>query len=385
MSRKRSTKREASSGDNAAGRLIAWTGTRSSEKTGDDCLVEQTLECPSRRERHREERAGVPIIVTLYHREDETRLALEQLARVTDNYSLVIIDNGFDDKAFLEDLNPAHYIRNADNRGAIESINQGLDLVDDEYVCVLHNDVHIFEEGWLDHIVHFLRHFDEAGLVGLAGRHEIGANGAPRMETTVANIRGYPEAYLPTWRFTEVAAIDGLGWVMRNEGFRLEEDFGMMHFYDLDLSMRYVEAGLRVFVCGVDIYHLAEDERLSNRSDDAYLAAVGGDDLRYFEQVREKFRKKWAHMLPIRRGSRDESYLGALPGEYTRLIDEFEKKSAGMKELEHYIRKLECELEIAKEELEKAGRYARGLEATVERLQAGGGPAIPGTRPLRSI
>jgi hypothetical protein len=94
----------------------------------------------------------------------------------------------------------------------------------------------------------------------------------------VANIRGYPASYRPTWRLTEVAAIDGLGWVMRNNGFRLDEDFGMMHFYDLDLSLQFIEAGFRVYVAGVEIEHLSEDERESTRSREDYLARVGGSD-----------------------------------------------------------------------------------------------------------
>lgn len=53
-----------------------------------------------------EERDQVPVVVVLYHREKETRQMFEQLARVTDNYSLIIVDNGFGDERLIESLSP---------------------------------------------------------------------------------------------------------------------------------------------------------------------------------------------------------------------------------------------------------------------------------------
>gem|GEM_PF-5754318 len=41
-------------------------------------------------------------------------------------------------------------------------------------------------------------------------------------------------------------------------GIRLDESFGLMHAYDVDLSLQYIEAGFRVNVAAVEIEHLAD-------------------------------------------------------------------------------------------------------------------------------
>ena len=181
-------------------------------------------------------------------------------------------------------------------------------------------------------------------------------------------MRGYPSCYVPTWKFTEVATIDGLGWVMRNDGKRLEEDFGMMHFYDLDLSLQYIESGSKVYVAAVDIWHMSEDRGRSSRADDDYLRSVGGDDEDFREEVRQKFRDKWIHMLPIWRGYRDEVFIDVITDENyaLRAVIELGKEYAG--ELEDELRSKEEELARESGEIARGAEYARILEAAVERL-----------------
>jgi anti-sigma regulatory factor (Ser/Thr protein kinase) len=58
-------------------------------------------------------------VVVLYHREDETRRIFKQLERVTENYSIIVVDNGFDDRDFVRRLQPLHYVENVENTGAI--------------------------------------------------------------------------------------------------------------------------------------------------------------------------------------------------------------------------------------------------------------------------
>lgn len=316
----------------------------------------------------------VPIVVPVFHREEETRRMFAQLARVTDRYSVVVVNNGFDDLDFLRGLGPRVYVENEENNGAIAPINQGLDEVDDEFVAVLHNDLLIYDEGWLDHIIEFMRRRTDVGLVGLAGRHSIKEDGSLDLKTTVVDIRGYPACTKPYWRLTEVAAIDGLGWVMRNIGLRLDESLGLMHFYDLDLSLQYIQAGYRVYVAGVDIFHLGDDPGLSTRSREAYLDRIGGDDDRYYDEVRERFRLKWQHMLPITRGFNDEARAYALIDQLTGELATAEKERVALEEYvyrleeEHYLRG--AELERAKAHFEQMDRLAAQSRERIAALEA---------------
>ncbi|MHB8895058.1 MAG: glycosyltransferase [Candidatus Geothermincolia bacterium] len=319
-------------------------------------------------------RAPVPVVVTVYHREQQTKEMLEQLARVTDLYSLVVVSNGFDDPDYLRGVNPSSLIENAENNGAIKSVNQGLDLADGEFVVVLHSDVLIFDEGWLDHILAFMERRVDVGLVGLAGRHGIDGEGRPINESTVLNQDGHPECYRPTWRFTEVAAVDGLGWVMRNDGRRLDETLGMMHFYDMDLSLQYIADGLKVYVADIDLEHVALDPEKSCRNDADYREAIGGDDDLYYEEVRERFRGKWAHLLPIWRGGQDEAYLENLLAEHRRLVDGYNELRAELVQTGEYARHVWEDLLAKSAELERAADYARVLEAEIEKLRSTANP-----------
>jgi glycosyltransferase involved in cell wall biosynthesis len=301
------------------------------------------------------DRAPVPIVVVVYHREKDTRRMLEQLARVTDGYALVLVNNGYDDPEFLNSLDKSGYLENSDNVGAIRAINQGLDMAEGQYLCVLHNDLLIFEEGWLDHIVGFMERRPDVGLVGLAGRHTVNDDGTLDYETTVVNMARYQESFRPTWRFTEVAAIDGLGWVMRNIGLRLDEGFGLMHYYDIDLSLQYIEAGYRVYAAAVEIDHIAEVAGRSTRDAGTYLEAIGGDDDAYFDRARERFKSKWGHVLPLTRGDRDEAYV------YNR-VEELREQ---YRDLEKHALKLADSDHARGVELEEAATYARYLESVV--------------------
>ncbi len=315
------------------------------------------------RERHSvlktSERADVPIIVVLYGREGHTRAMFEQLGRVTDGYFLVLVDNGFEDEGLVESLSPRVLIKNETNQGITKAVNQGLaECGDSPYIAVLHNDTMVFEEGWLDHVVDFMESRPDVGVVSLCGRHGIRQDGSLDLETTVFLQEKFPRSFKPTWRFTEVAAIDGFAFVMRNIGLQLDESLGIMHYYDIDLSMQYIEAGYRAYAVGIDCEHIATVD-YSSRTDQGYLALVGGDDDDYFEAVRERFRRKWQHMLPIVRGYRDEAYA------WSRIEELTEENS----ELKSHNRAVEADANAKTEEIYKAAAHIERVEGVLGELE----------------
>jgi GT2 family glycosyltransferase len=314
--------------------------------------------------------ATTPVVVVLFHREDETRKMFEQLARVTRDYSLVLINNGFDDTSFLSRLNPAICIKNEGNLGAIQGMNQGIEHAPGEYVVVLHSDVLIYDEGWLDEVLAFMERRPDVGLVGLQGAHTVKADGRFDYETNIAAHRGLvPESLRPSWRFHQVSMIDGVGWVMRNIGLRLDERYGMMHCYDLDLALQYIQAGYSVYVRATDFLHQIQkegenvDPGLSARGRSDYLERVGGDDDAYFEQVTDQFRAKWKSMLPITRGFRDEVYYRVRAAELRMTLGQIEFE---MLRLRTYTAELLNELELMDAEINDAETYIKGVMGQIE-------------------
>ena len=310
-------------------------------------------------------RSTVPIVVPLFGREDVARQMFEQLELVTSDYSLVLVDNGFDDSDLIGELDPGVLIRNDTNVGAIKAINQGLERCDSEYVAVMHADAVVFEEGWLDHVVDFMDRRPDVGLVGLAGWHTLREDGSLDFESVVMKEDLLPRSFKPTWRFTEVAVVDGFVFVMRNVGPLLDESLGIMHYYDYDLSMQFVEAGDRIYNASIDCRHLAGYGAVSSRTSKSYLAAVGGDDEEYQEQVRERFRRKWQHLLPITRGFREEAYA-------EKRINELQEDSATFRAaFETAFGRLEemnAEVEARGVEIEAATGYVASLERHIEEI-----------------
>jgi SAM-dependent methyltransferase len=311
-------------------------------------------------------RPAVPLVVPLFGREEAARRMFEQLEIVTEGYMLVLVDNGFSDTDLIAGLDPSMLIKNDSNLGTATAINQGLEVSDSEYVAVLHPDTLVFEEGWLDHVVDFLDRRPDVGLVGLGGGHSIREDGSLDPEAAVVDDRDHPLSQKPAWRFTEVATIDGSGWVMRNLGMRLVEDFGLMHFCDLDLSLQYVEAGYRIYAAAVEIAHLAPDEERLARSLDDNLDRTGGDNVSCYEKVQERFRQKWHHSLPLTRGYQDEYNAYRRIDE---LHDQIDKDTGCMRDLEKAIqttmreyRKLEDYTRHVEEEYRRLEEYTRGLE-----------------------
>lgn len=325
----------------------------------------------------------VPIVVALFHREEEAKEMFEQLARVTDNYSLIIVDNGFDDPEYIESLKPSEYVRNETNNGVIQAVNQGLAFAKGDYVAVLHSDIMIYDEGWLDHILKFMDRRPEVGIVGLAGRHTITEKGSVDEETTVMNLRGFTYSKKPTWRMAEVATIDGVGWVMRNNGMLLDERYGMMHYYDLDLSMQFIDAGFKVYAAAVDHEHYGSILGRSARCEETYLEEIDRDDEAYMDERREMFRSKWERMLPMSRGFQDEAYtyyrINELQAEVELLRNVHRTDTEYMEEQQRYMEEQQRYVDGAKQyiksleeeegkkgaELEKSGEYARKLEQMI--------------------
>ncbi|MCK4462884.1 MAG: glycosyltransferase, partial [Candidatus Omnitrophica bacterium] len=125
-----------------------------------------------------------------------TKLCLEKLLENTlIPFDLIIIDNGSTDgtERFFSSFNPSKvnlkYIRNEENIGPILAYNQGIKRGDSSYVCMMHNDVLIFQKGWLGKILNIMGSNKDIGIVGLAGRKRINKKGLVDESSLVHNLQ----------------------------------------------------------------------------------------------------------------------------------------------------------------------------------------------------
>ncbi len=248
---------------------------------------------------------SVSIVIAVCNLVGFTRLCVDYIRKnTTTPYELVIVDNGSTDgtQEYFAEISKqvdVKYLRNNTNLGPIVAINQGIRASKYEYICQIHNDVVIFEYGWLDKIVTAMQADQNIGIAGLAGRQCIRKDTGCDESTLKHNLLsiGLNPPMIET--VANVAVIDGLCFVF-TKGFiekigLLDETYGMMHFYDMDFSLASIRAGYRNIVANVLAFHVGNGG--TTRRSDFYKNLVP-NDLKLYNKNSAIFQKKWKSMLP---------------------------------------------------------------------------------------
>jgi GT2 family glycosyltransferase len=248
------------------------------------------------------------IIMAVWNQLGYTRLAVDSLLRNTKTslFELVVIDNGSkaDVKAYFDSISDRleiNYIRNGENLGPIRAINQGIAAAKGDYIGVMHNDVIILEDGWLEKILKVMESDPDIGIAGLAGRKEIYKTGSVNEESLRHNLQNEDLNPPMEEEVSAVAVVDGLCFIMNRrflekaKGF--DENYGYMHCYDLDISLQSVEAGFRNVVVKVEAMHIGNGGM--TRKTREYKELVD-DDYGLLKRNCRIFSRKWKHILPLK-------------------------------------------------------------------------------------
>jgi len=256
----------------------------------------------------RPECPGASIIIAVWNQLGYTKLAVDYILRNTAApFELVIVDNGSrpDVEEWFASLKGAcdlRYIRNASNLGPIRAINQGINAARYPYVGVIHNDVVIFEKGWLGKMISVMEADPRIGIAGLAGRKEIYKTGCVNEASIKHNLQN-EEDLGPAMaeEVADVAVVDGLCFIVKRELLDrikgLDEAYGYMHCYDLDISLQSIEAGYRNVVVKVEAMHVGNGGRTRNMK--GYRELIK-DDYGLLKKNCRIFSRKWAHLLPVK-------------------------------------------------------------------------------------
>ncbi len=250
---------------------------------------------------------GASIIIAVWNQLGYTRLTVESiLNNTTSPFELVIVDNGSrpDVKAYfdsLKDKADINYIRNPENLGPVRAINQGMRAAKYDYVTVIHNDVLISERGWLEKIISFMEKDPKIGIAGLAGRKEIYKTGCVNEASLRHNLQNEDLNEPMRNEIDEVAVIDGLCFTMRRSLLYrikgLDEAYGYMHCYDLDVSLASIAAGFKNVVVRVEAMHIANGGM--TRRTREYKELVR-DDYGLLKRNCKLLSRKWRHILPLK-------------------------------------------------------------------------------------
>lgn len=250
---------------------------------------------------------GVSIIIAVWNQLAYTKLTVDSIIKNTAlPLEFVIIDNASrpDVKEYFDSLREninIRYIRNDVNLGPIRAINQGLREASRNYVAAIHNDVIILENGWLEKITSVMARDPKIGIAGLAGRKEIYKTGCVNEETLKHNLKNEDLNAPMQEDVAEVAVVDGLCFVMSRPLIEkiggLDEGYGYMHCYDLDLSMQSTEAGFKNVVVNVAAMHIGNGGMTRKLREYKELVK---DDYGLLKANCKLFSRKWRHMLPVK-------------------------------------------------------------------------------------
>jgi len=194
----------------------------------------------------------------------------------------------------LAPIETAILINNEDKIGVPAIYNRALDKTTARYVMFIHDDVEIFDPKWQEKMMQFLIERPEVGILGLSGRKTIMHNGMVDENTTCHNIWHLikDQTHKPMQnQFEQVAAIDGLGFIIRADiGLRFDEQYGQMHYYDLDISMQAKDKGYQVWVANIECEHWGDIEG-NYRQHQWYKEKI--NDVGLFHHNRQIFLNKW--------------------------------------------------------------------------------------------
>lgn len=202
---------------------------------------------------------GIPVL-------EKDAQTLKCLEFVLDSSSakthVVVINNGL---SLSEDIwrLPVTILQMEKNVGYYYPLLELYKHFEDPYLCIMHNDVFVYESGWDLRLIEAFQENPLLYLVGFCGSNEVD-NAGGRGLGTMCNFRG-ERGQLQVHTGTRVfdlrpaAVLDSLFMGFRREAvprLNITHDVPLAHFMDRIWPMMLIEHGYNVGILGVEIDHV---------------------------------------------------------------------------------------------------------------------------------
>ena len=180
------------------------------------------------------------IIVPVWNELESTKKCVENVKDNTSYpYTLIAIDNGSDKptEKYLKELKNSFsnfkLIRNEKNLGFVKAINQGMQVSNSDYVCLLNNDAYVTKD-WLKNLIQTVE----------SGPSNIG------IANPTSNVFGAKGPDGEKFSYQEIDSAKGFSMLIKKEvlkkiGF-FDEIYGIGYFEEKDFSKRAIQAG---YIC----------------------------------------------------------------------------------------------------------------------------------------
>ncbi len=215
--------------------------------------------------RHYKWHPKVSIVILIKDALHYTKQCLESLIKYTQNYELILVDNGSrqDTKDFLSRLDWTDFklITNSENKGFSYGNNQAIKAATCDYICFLNSDT-LLSPNWLGKMMLGFKHDSRVGAVGPSTSHCAGAQASqiikhPRNYVTQDEVNKISETLGVRYIETDII---GFCFIFKREvlnkiGVFDHKRYGIACHEDLDLVWRTHQAGYKTIWCRASYVH----------------------------------------------------------------------------------------------------------------------------------
>lgn len=222
------------------------------------------------------------LIIPFYNNFNFTNNCVKSIRKYSQEYQIIFIDNGSDlntknkmnELLQIDDI----LITNAENLGFPKAVNQGLRKINSEYICILNNDIEVYEK-WLEILEDYFKQL--GGFIGPFGEDisatQIGVN---KINQTIPRKVDYLGM---ACLFSSKQNFDLVGFI--------SEDYGLGFFEDTDYGMRILEKGLSSYLVPVPINHFIGKTRVF-LGEKVFASLYEGNRRKFFNTWRKFLEKR---------------------------------------------------------------------------------------------
>lgn len=243
------------------------------------------------------------MVIPVFNQLDVTQECITHLRRNTaGTVPLLIVDNGSNRETsnYLRTV-ADEYIRNEQNVGVIQSMNQAWTKISTPFVAFLHNDVMMLEGDWDQKVNRLLQILPRIGVAGFGGGNLVAANGGrsgfiSNMEDAEVHGERLKADYVPSVVEDGFCLIVKKGLLEELGGIAL--DYQIHHFYDLDICLEAIYHGYNVATLNCKVRHLGGVT--SVRPEFAcFLESQSTTQMQIYLANQAVFTNKWGSRAPV--------------------------------------------------------------------------------------